>query len=87
MLLTYCLPARLPACLPCSDGVMDSLERFLLIASSDDVTQAIDFAALDQVAGNARTQVRLGGAVRRSGGAPGGWLCEGAGKRCRACSC
>lgn len=37
---------------------MDSLERFLLIASSDDVTQAIDFAALDRIAGGAqRTQV------------------------------
>lgn len=39
------------------EGVMDSLERFILIASSDDVTQAIDFAALDNVAANARTQV------------------------------
>lgn len=38
------------------EGVMDSLERFILIASSDDVTQAIDFAALDNVAANARTQ-------------------------------
>jgi len=36
---------------------MDSLERFLLIASSDDVTQAIDFAALDRVAAAQRTQV------------------------------
>lgn len=35
---------------------MDSLERFLLIASSDDVTQAIDFAALDRVAAAQRTQ-------------------------------
>ncbi|EFN55763.1 hypothetical protein CHLNCDRAFT_52421 [Chlorella variabilis] len=38
------------------EGVMDSLERFLLIASSDDVTRAIDFATLDTIAGNARTQ-------------------------------
>ena len=45
----------------CRDGVMDSLERFLLIASSDDVTQAIDFAALDRIAGGAqRTQVGFG---------------------------
>ena len=35
---------------------MDSLERFLLIASSDDVTRAIDFATLDTIAGGARTQ-------------------------------
>ncbi|KAL4435187.1 hypothetical protein ABPG77_001869 [Micractinium sp. CCAP 211/92] len=38
------------------DGVMDSLERFLLIASSDDVTKAIDFTALDRVAAAQRTQ-------------------------------
>ena len=47
----------LPFLLLCSDGVMDSLERFLLIATnSDDVTRAIDFAALDRVAAAARTQ-------------------------------
>ncbi|KAL4858147.1 putative transport protein YdbI [Chlorella vulgaris] len=38
------------------EGAMDSLERFLLIASSDDVTRAIDFATLDTIAGGARTQ-------------------------------
>ena len=49
----------LPFLLLCSDGVMDSLERFLLIATnSDDVTRAIDFAALDRVAAAARTQVQ-----------------------------
>lgn len=36
--------------------MMDSLERFLLIAASDDVTRAIDFATLDKFAGVARTQ-------------------------------
>ncbi|KAI7837146.1 hypothetical protein COHA_009023 [Chlorella ohadii] len=46
------------------DGVMDSLERFLLIASSDDVTQAIDFAALDRIAGGAQRTQYLGMALQ-----------------------
>ncbi|GAB4823028.1 hypothetical protein N2152v2_010074 [Parachlorella kessleri] len=46
------------------DGVMDQLERFLLIASSEDVTHAIDFSALDAVAGPARTQY-LGMALQK----------------------
>ncbi len=47
---------------------MDQLERFLLIASSEDVTHAIDFSALDAVAGPARTQY-LGMALQKVGGA------------------
>jgi predicted PurR-regulated permease PerM len=43
---------------------MDSLERFLLIASSDDVTQAIDFAALDRIAGGAQRTQYLGMALQ-----------------------
>lgn len=43
---------------------MDSLERFLLIASSDDVTKAIDFTALDRVAAAQRTQVRVWDCMR-----------------------
>jgi hypothetical protein len=43
---------------------MDQLERFLLIASSEDVTHAIDFSALDAVAGPARTQY-LGMALQK----------------------
>lgn len=63
-----------PACV-CRDGVMDSLERFLLIASSDDVTQAIDFAALDRIAGGAqRTQVG-GRHTPTSLMSHGGWPC------------
>lgn len=56
-----CLVVASLSCMPslpstCSEGAMDSLERFLLIASSDDVTRAIDFATLDTIAGGARTQ-------------------------------
>ena len=39
---------------------MDQLERFLLIASSDNVTRAIDFALLDAVALGERTHVSSG---------------------------
>ena len=31
------------------DGVMDAIERFLLIIASDDVTHAIDYKKLDAV--------------------------------------
>lgn len=46
------------------DNIMDQLERFLVIASSGDVTQAIDFAALDALSPEARTAY-LGSAIQK----------------------
>ncbi|KAL6785199.1 hypothetical protein ACKKBG_A02845 [Auxenochlorella protothecoides x Auxenochlorella symbiontica] len=46
------------------DGVMDAMERFLLIASSEDVTHAINYTELDAVIGTARTQY-LGVALQK----------------------
>lgn len=48
----------------CSDGVMDQLERFLVIASSGDVTHALDFRALDTLGPEARTSY-LGNALQK----------------------
>lgn len=48
----------------CSDGVMDQLERFLVIAASGDVTQALDFAAIDALSPEARTAY-LGSALQK----------------------
>ena len=38
------------------DGVMDAIERFLLIIASDDVTHAIDYKKLDAVRPNCWTR-------------------------------
>lgn len=46
------------------DGVMDQLERFLVIASSGEVTQALDFRALDTLGPEARTSY-LGNALQK----------------------
>jgi predicted PurR-regulated permease PerM len=46
------------------DAAMDGLERFLVIASSDDVTRALDFSALGSVGSTARTAY-LGGALQK----------------------
>lgn len=46
------------------DGVMDQLERFLVIASSGDVTQALDYVALDSLSKEARTAY-LGAALQK----------------------
>ena len=43
---------------------MDQLERFLLIASSEDVTHALDFGKLDAISASARTQY-LGTALQK----------------------
>jgi hypothetical protein len=36
------------------EGVMDQLERFILVASTDDVTRTIDFAQMDKVSSLSR---------------------------------
>lgn len=46
------------------DTVMDQLERFLVIASSGDVTQALDYVALDRLTTEARTAY-LGAALQK----------------------
>jgi predicted PurR-regulated permease PerM len=46
------------------DNMMDQLERFLVIASTGDVTQALDFAALDALSAQARTAY-LGSALQQ----------------------
>lgn len=46
------------------DNIMDQLERFLVIASTGDVTQALDFAALDALSAEARTAY-LGSALQK----------------------
>lgn len=46
------------------DGVMDQLERFLVVAATEDVTQALDFGALDAVSSEARTAY-LGSALQK----------------------
>jgi len=43
---------------------MDQLERFLVIASSGDVTQALDYAAIDALGSEARTAY-LGSALQK----------------------
>ncbi|KAK2079954.1 hypothetical protein QBZ16_002349 [Prototheca wickerhamii] len=48
------------------DGVMDAIERFLLIIASDDVTHAIDYKKLDAAIGRDRTQY-LGIALQKLG--------------------
>ena len=48
----------------CSDGVMDQLERFLVISSSGDVTSALDFHTLDTLGPEARTKY-LGNALQK----------------------
>lgn len=46
------------------DGVMDQLERFLLIAASEDVTKALDFVSLENWSSTARSQY-LGNALQK----------------------
>lgn len=46
------------------DNMMDQLERFLVIASTGEVTQALDFVALDALSTEARTAY-LGSALQK----------------------